>query len=65
MDLKGTGQRDGGDVGYMRCMCFRVMLDFMFHLIVVVVRFFDEEVVDSFVILHSQGINRLKSKVIL
>ena len=65
MDLKGTGQRDGGDVGYTRCMCFRVMLDFMFHLIVVVVRFFDEEVVDSFVILHSQGINRLKSKVIL
>lgn len=53
MDLRGTSQGDGSDVGYARCMCFGVMLDFMFHLIVVVVRFFDEEVVDSFVILHS------------
>jgi len=53
VDLRGTSQRDGGDVGYARCMCFGVMLDFMFHLIVVIVRFFDEEVVDSFVILQS------------
>jgi len=53
VDLRRTGKGDGGNVGYTRCMRFGIMLDLMFLLVTVVIRFSNEEIVDSFVILYN------------
>jgi len=53
VDLRRTGKGDGGNVGYTRCMRFGIMLDLMFLLVAVVIRFSNEEIVDGFVILYN------------